>query len=79
MHATCLLCTLKRTSSPSNAESLYPAGYFFTESMQAVGFVDYERGNYRLRPGSRFHATATDGADPGANFDELPKISFDKK
>ena len=70
---------VKEVNAPRNAESLYPAGNFFPESMQAVGFVDYERGNYRLRPGSRFHATATEGADPGANFDQLPKISFDKK
>src|SRR5687768_8400523 len=69
----------KEVNAPGNAESLYPAGNFFPESMQAVGFVDYERGNYRLRPGSRFHATATGGADPGANFEKLPKFDFDKQ
>src|SRR5687767_4853811 len=69
----------KEVNAPSNAESLYPAGNYFPESMQAVGFVDYERGNYRLRPGSRFHATATGGADPGANFEKLPKFDFDKQ
>ena len=69
----------KEVNAPGNAESLYPAGNFFPESMQAVGFVDYERGNYRLRPGSRFHATATGGADPGANFEKLPKFDFDKR
>ena len=69
----------KEVNAPRNAESLYPAGNFFPESMQAVGFVDYERGNYRLRPGSRFHATAKNGADPGANFEKLPKFDFDKR
>lgn len=69
----------KEVNAPRNAESLYPAGNFFPESMQAVGFVDYERGNYRLRPGSRFHATAAEGADPGANFEKLPKFDFDKR
>jgi len=38
--------------------------------LNAVGFVDYERGNYRLRPGSRFRSN--EGTDPGANIDKLP-------
>lgn len=68
----------KEVNAPSNAESLYPAGNFFPPSMEAVGFVDYARGNYRLRPGSRFRSAATDGTDPGANVDKLPKLNFDK-
>ncbi|HKY26324.1 MAG TPA: hypothetical protein VJM12_00105 [Pyrinomonadaceae bacterium] len=69
---------VKEVNAPSNAESLYPTGNFFPQSMQAVGFVDYERGDYRLRPGSRFRATATDGTDPGANIDKLPKLTSTK-
>jgi hypothetical protein len=65
---------VKEVNAPSNAESIYPAGNFFPESMQAVGFVDYDRRNYRLRPGSRFRSAATDGTDPGANIDKLPKL-----
>ena len=68
----------KEVNAPGNAESLYPAGNFFPQSMQAVGFVDYERGNYRLRPGSRFRSAATDGTDPGADFEKLPKLNLDK-
>ena len=68
----------KEVNAPRNVESLYPAGNFFPESLQAVGFVDYEQGNYRLRPESRFHATAT-GAAPGANLDKLPKFSLVKE
>jgi hypothetical protein len=64
----------KEVNAPGNAESLYPAGNFFPQSMQAIGFVDFDRGNYRLRPGSRFRSTATDGTDPGADFDKLPKL-----
>ena len=67
----------KEVNAPSNAESLYPAGNSFPQSMKAIGFVDYERGNYRLRADSRFHATAG-GADPGANIDKLPKLNLDK-
>ena len=69
----------KEVNAPQNAESLYPAGNFFPESMQAVGFIDYQGRNYRLRPGSPFHAKATAGADPGANLDKLPNFSFDKQ
>jgi hypothetical protein len=47
--------------------------------MQAIRFVAYERGNYRLRPDSRFHGAATDGTDPGPNFDKLPKFDVDKR
>lgn len=68
----------KEVNAPSNAESLYPVGNFFPESMRAIGFVDYERGNYRLRPDSRFHA-ADGGANPGANLDKLPRFSVDKQ
>jgi len=64
----------------ANAQSsLYPPQNAFPNSISAIGFVDYEQGNYRLRPDSRFHATATDGGNPGANFDKLPKFSLDKK
>jgi len=61
----------KEANAPSNVESLYPAGNFFPQSMQAIGFVNYEQGNYRLRPDSRFHTN--DGTGPGANLDKLPK------
>jgi len=67
----------KEKNAPGNPESLYPAGNFFPESMQAVGFVDFERGNYRLRPDSRFHSKS--GTEPGANLDKLPKSSSDKQ
>jgi hypothetical protein len=70
---------VREGNAPGNAESLYPAGNFFPESMQAVGFVDYERGNYRLRPNSRFRSHAASGVDPGANLDKLPKSGFDKQ
>ena len=42
--------------------------------MRDFGFVDYDRRNYRLRPGSRFRSAATDGTDPGADIDKLPKL-----
>ena len=63
---------VKEGNAPGNAESLYPPGNFFPQSMQEVGFVDYEHGNYRLRPGSRF-------TNAGANLDKLPKLDSDKR
>jgi|SRR5687768_15194733 len=69
---------VKEVDAPSNAESLYPPGNFFPESMQAVGFVDYERGNYRLRPGSRFRSAGANGTYPGADIDKLPKLNLEK-
>ncbi len=68
---------VKEVNAPSNAESLYPAGNFFPKSMQDVGFIDYDRGNYRLRPGSRFRSAANE-TYPGADIDKLPKLNFEK-
>ena len=67
----------KEVNAPSNAESLYPAGNFFPQSMQDVGFIDYDRGNFRLRPGSRFRS-ATNETYPGADIDKLPKLNLEK-
>ncbi|HEU4712498.1 MAG TPA: hypothetical protein VFS76_13080 [Pyrinomonadaceae bacterium] len=66
----------KNVIANANA-SLYPRQNFFPNSTSATGFVDYERGNYRLRPDSRYRGTATDGTDPGANFDKLPRLRFE--
>jgi hypothetical protein len=66
---------VKEVNAPSSAESLYPAGNFFPQTIQDVGFVDYDRRNYRLRPNSRFRSVATDGTDPGADIDKLPKLT----
>ena len=68
---------VKEGNAPGNVESIYPAGNFFPQSMKDVGFVDYERGDYRLRPGSRFRPAAT-GTFPGADIDKLPKLDRQK-
>jgi hypothetical protein len=69
---------VKEVNAPSNVESVYPAGNSFPESIQAVGFVDYKGGNYRLAPGSRFRSAAANGTFPGADIDKLPKSSIEK-
>jgi len=50
---------------PNTAGNLnsYPA------SIDAVGYVDYAGGNYRLAAGSPYKNSASDGTDPGADID----------
>lgn len=68
----------KNVIANANA-SIYPRQNSFPNSVSSVGFVDYERGNYRLRPDSRFQGTASGGGNPGADFDKLPRFSFEKQ
>lgn len=49
----------------------YPPGNFFPATLAQVGFVDLERGNYRLAPGSPYRNAGTDGKDLGADIDAL--------
>lgn len=51
------------------AESRYPADNFFPADDAAVGFAG--PADYRLSPSSPFAGMATDGSDPGADFDRL--------
>ena len=56
----------------------YPAGNFFSASFDTVGFVDYRRGNWRLAANSIYRGKATDGKDPGVNFDALSAAGAEK-
>ena len=49
----------------------HPENNFYPRTPEAVGFVDFARGNYRLLPGSKYKNAATDGKDIGCDFDEL--------
>jgi hypothetical protein len=40
--------------APQNPEPLYPAGNFFPASLDAIGFVDWRNGNYRLQTTSPY-------------------------
>ncbi len=51
-------------SYPSN--NFYPANF-----LQGVGFVDAANGDYRLSSSSPYKNRATDGSDPGVDFDAL--------
>jgi hypothetical protein len=49
----------------------YPPDNFYPASLDAVGFVDLLRGNYRLRADSKFRGRGTDGKDVGCDLDAL--------
>ncbi|HSB80055.1 MAG TPA: hypothetical protein VLM91_14845, partial [Candidatus Methylomirabilis sp.] len=49
----------------------YPAGNFFPRSLDAVGFADPPRGDYRLADSSPYKRAGADGKGPGVDFDTL--------
>jgi hypothetical protein len=49
----------------------YPVANFYPPSLDAVGFVNVAQGQYRLAATSIYRGGATDGTDPGCNFDLL--------
>jgi hypothetical protein len=52
----------------------YPSGNAAVGSVKDAGFVDAERGDWRLKPGTRFKGAAG-GRDPGADLDALPRVA----
>ena len=59
-------------------ESKYSTGNFFPLSFDRVGFVDYQNGDWRLSPTSRYRGKATDHSDPGVNFEALLAAGAEK-
>jgi len=49
----------------------YPSGNAYPASLAAIGFVDLAGGNYRLAASSPYKGKATDGKDPGVDWDAL--------
>ena len=49
----------------------YPVNNFYPTTVGAVGFVNFSAGNYRLATSSIYRGGATDGKDPGCDFDAL--------
>jgi IPT/TIG domain len=49
----------------------YPSGNFFPASLNEVGFVDLNGGNYRLSASSPYKGAGTDGKDIGADIDAI--------
>jgi hypothetical protein len=51
--------------------SRYPADTWSPPSFEALGFMDYGGGNYRLADSSPYRRAGTDGKDIGVDFDTL--------
>ena len=53
-------------------ERNFPPGNYFPISFDAVKFVDYTNKQWKLADSSRFKGKATDGKDPGVDFQNFP-------
>jgi hypothetical protein len=51
--------------------SLYPKENQFPSSIESVGFVNFEKGDYRLGPSSPYRKAASDGQAVGVDWDKL--------
>src|SRR5689334_17079291 len=51
--------------------SLYPKENQFPNSVESVGFVNFEKGDYRLSPSSPYRKASSDGQVVGVNWDKL--------
>ncbi len=56
--------------------SLYPEGNYFPASLDKVGFVNFEKGDYRLSPASPFRKASSEGQAVGCDWE---KINFSAK
>ena len=52
----------------------YPSGNFFPASVEQVGFVSPQEGNYRLAASSSYRHAGQDGREPGADFDAIARF-----
>ncbi len=50
---------------------LYPVANAYPANIASVGFVNFANGNYRLSATSIYRGGATDGTDPGCDFEAL--------
>jgi len=53
---------------------LYPSGNFFPASVEQVGFVSPQDGNYRLAASSSYRHAGPDGREPGADLDAIARF-----
>jgi hypothetical protein len=59
---------VKRNVIVGGPAASYPPDNFFPSSIDAVGFVDPQLGDYRLAASSPYKRAASDGRDPGADI-----------
>ena len=65
-----LIADNRNVSASEPVEKNFP-GNSIVSSYDAVGFVAFAQGNWRLAPGSTYRGKATDGKDPGVDFKAL--------
>jgi hypothetical protein len=53
----------------------YPSGNFFPASVEQVGFVSPQDGNYRLAKSSSYRHAGLDGREPGADLDAISRFA----
>ena len=51
--------------------SLYPKDNYFPASLERVGFVNFEKGDYRLAPSSPYNKSSSDGQAAGCDWKKL--------
>jgi hypothetical protein len=51
--------------------SLYPKDNHFPASIESVGFVNYEKGDYRLAPASPYRKASSEGQAVGCDWEKL--------
>ncbi|MGH9513955.1 MAG: hypothetical protein ACRD2U_17655 [Terriglobales bacterium] len=54
-----------------NESSDWPSGNYFARDSDAVGFVNFDQGNYELLPSSPYKNKGTDGKDIGADINSI--------
>ncbi|HZI17548.1 MAG TPA: hypothetical protein VEY09_03045 [Pyrinomonadaceae bacterium] len=59
--------------------SIYPPGNYFPPSLGAAGLTAPSGGDYRVSPASPFRRRASDGTDPGCDFDALEAAMKDRR
>ncbi|HEX4807944.1 MAG TPA: right-handed parallel beta-helix repeat-containing protein [Bryobacteraceae bacterium] len=64
---------ITRNVIPGADPRSYPAGNFYPGSLNDVGFTNLADHIYSLAPSSKFRGKATDGKDPGADFDTVTR------
>jgi len=65
---------VKRNVFIGGPAASYPGDNFFPSSIDSVGFVDRQHGDYRLAASSRYRRAATDGRDPGADIGAVAPV-----
>jgi len=58
-------------AAASPIEDNFPLGNFFVPSYEKIGFINHAGGNWQLNPTSGIRKRATDGKDPGVEFNLL--------